>query len=140
MLIRGVCLGFFFIVPIVPDYLYHLQDTTMTGDNTFKFLAKNCSNNEILKKQDYFFRHPPQFRRILRTYCNWTVDWAMNRTDYENKQRIIVLEQVEKNRVRRRDDRQILSFQENKWIGVMFASKAFVQLLTNPFVGPLTNR
>ena len=29
---------------------------------------------------------------------------------------------------------------ENRWIGVMFASKAFVQLVTNPFVGPLTNR
>jgi len=25
-------------------------------------------------------------------------------------------------------------------VGVMFASKAFVQLLANPFVGPLTNR
>lgn len=30
--------------------------------------------------------------------------------------------------------------QENVEVGVMFASKAFVQLLTNPFVGPLTNR
>jgi hypothetical protein len=25
-------------------------------------------------------------------------------------------------------------------VGVMFASKAFVQLMANPFVGPLTNR
>ena len=30
--------------------------------------------------------------------------------------------------------------QENVEVGVMFASKAFVQLLANPFVGPLTNR
>ncbi|CAL8082082.1 unnamed protein product [Orchesella dallaii] len=29
---------------------------------------------------------------------------------------------------------------ENVEVGVMFASKAFVQLLANPFVGPLTNR
>lgn len=29
---------------------------------------------------------------------------------------------------------------ENILVGVMFASKAFVQLLTNPFIGPLTNR
>ena len=28
----------------------------------------------------------------------------------------------------------------NVEVGVMFASKAFVQLLTNPFIGPLTNR
>ena len=25
-------------------------------------------------------------------------------------------------------------------VGVMFASKAVVQLITNPFIGPLTNR
>jgi len=31
-------------------------------------------------------------------------------------------------------------FKENRWVGVMFASKAFVQLITNPFIGPLTNR
>jgi len=30
--------------------------------------------------------------------------------------------------------------EENLEVGVMFASKAFVQLLANPFVGPLTNR
>merc|ERR1719187_81039 len=29
---------------------------------------------------------------------------------------------------------------ENVEVGVMFASKAFVQLIANPFVGPLTNR
>jgi hypothetical protein len=33
-----------------------------------------------------------------------------------------------------------LFFKENQWVGVMFASKAFVQLITNPFIGPLTNR
>merc|ERR1719187_808237 len=30
--------------------------------------------------------------------------------------------------------------EENLEVGVMFASKAFVQLIANPFVGPLTNR
>ena len=30
--------------------------------------------------------------------------------------------------------------EENIEVGVMFASKAVVQLITNPFVGPLTNR
>ena len=29
---------------------------------------------------------------------------------------------------------------ENVEVGVMFASKAVVQLITNPFVGPLTNK
>ena len=30
--------------------------------------------------------------------------------------------------------------EENMEVGMMFASKAFVQLLANPFVGPLTNK
>uniref|UniRef100_A0A8B9WLU9 Solute carrier family 18 member A1 n=1 Tax=Bos mutus grunniens TaxID=30521 RepID=A0A8B9WLU9_BOSMU len=30
--------------------------------------------------------------------------------------------------------------EENLWVGVLFASKALMQLLVNPFVGPLTNR
>ena len=29
---------------------------------------------------------------------------------------------------------------ENQEVGVLFASKAFVQLVANPFVGKLTNR
>lgn len=30
--------------------------------------------------------------------------------------------------------------EENIWVGVLFASKALMQLLVNPFMGPLTNR
>jgi hypothetical protein len=85
---------FFNEVPIVPDYLYNLQQLTKPTEDTFKFLAKNCSNDEIIKHRNYFGRQPVQFRRILRTYCNWTVDWAINKTDLENKQRTIVLEKV----------------------------------------------
>jgi len=65
---------FYVKVPIVPDYLYRLQQTTLKTNDTFKFLAKNCTNNEIIKRRNYFLRHPLQFRRILQTYCNWTTD------------------------------------------------------------------
>lgn len=30
--------------------------------------------------------------------------------------------------------------EENVWVGIMFGSKALVQLIANPFVGPLTNK
>lgn len=30
--------------------------------------------------------------------------------------------------------------QENVEVGILLASKPFIQLLANPFVGPLTNR
>lgn len=38
-----------------------------------------------------------------------------------------------------KDDRKFLE-DENVRVGLLFASKAIVQLLVNPFVGPLTNR
>jgi hypothetical protein len=88
---------FFFVflkVPIIPDYLYRLQNPTKPTEDTYKFLAKNCSNNELIRHRNYFVRHPVQFQYTLRTYCNWTVDWAMNKTETENKQRTIILENV----------------------------------------------
>ncbi|CAF1202474.1 unnamed protein product [Rotaria sp. Silwood1] len=110
------------VVPIIPEYLYRLQHPTEAKDDTFKFLAENCSNKEIFRQRSYFVRHPSELRVVLATTCGWAVDLGMNKTEMEKKQRSISLER------------------ENRWIGVMFASKAFVQLLTNPFVGPLTNR
>merc|ERR1712079_774676 len=44
--------------------------------------------------------------------------------------------QTEEQQNRRHDE----LVQENIEVGVMFASKAVVQLIANPFVGPLTNR
>ena len=41
---------------------------------------------------------------------------------------------------RRRRDRHKDIVNENVAVGLMFASKAIVQLITNPFIGPLTNR
>jgi len=81
-------------VPIIPDYLYHLQNPKSATDDIYKFLAKNCSNTELIRHRSYFVRHPVNFQGVLRTYCNWTVGWAMNKTEFENKQRTIILEHV----------------------------------------------
>jgi hypothetical protein len=62
----------------------------------------------------------------------------MNKTETENKQRTIILENV-RNYLSLKDFIPCF-FKENRWVGIMFASKAFVQLITNPFIGPLTNR
>jgi hypothetical protein len=82
-------------VPIIPDYLYHLENP-IPVDDTYKILAKNCSHNELIRHRNYFVRHPFELRRILQTSCNSTVNWAMNRTEIESKQQKIVLEKVKK--------------------------------------------
>ena len=40
----------------------------------------------------------------------------------------------------RNEKRHVTYVNENVEVGLMFASKALVQLIANPFVGPITNR
>nr|AVK72352.1 synaptic vesicular amine transporter [Meara stichopi] len=75
------------IVPIIPDFLYHIQH----GDNA----TANDANETSA----------------------WTNVTEVNK--------------LERNRA---------LTHENVEVGLMFASKAIVQLFANPFVGPLTNR
>ena len=113
--IASICLCSF-SVPIVPDYLYKLQHPTLNADETFKFLAKNCSNTEIIRRRVYFGRHPLQFRRILRTSCNWTVDWAMEKIDTNDEQRRVILETVRS--AKRGDERRSSSSSSRKINGL----------------------
>jgi hypothetical protein len=48
------------------------------------------------------------------------------------------LEEIKRNITREIRHRNILD--ENISVGLMFASKAIMQLIANPFVGPVTNR
>ena len=49
-------------------------------------------------------------------------------------------EDLERNRTMSSEDRHRDIVNENMVVGLMFASKAILQLITNPFVGPITNR
>ena len=46
----------------------------------------------------------------------------------------------ERNRTLAEEERHRDIIDENMVVGLMFASKAILQLITNPFVGPITNR
>ena len=46
----------------------------------------------------------------------------------------------ERNRTISKEERHRDIVNENMVVGLMFASKAILQLITNPFVGPITNR
>ncbi|CAF0881944.1 unnamed protein product, partial [Didymodactylos carnosus] len=106
--------------PIIPDYLYQIEHK---NDPTFQFLSKNCSNFALVRRREYFQRNPTALHQYLTdSNCTSIDSWAMNITRIENGQKKLSL------------------IKENGRVGIMFASKAFVQLLTNPFIGPLTNR
>ncbi|CAF0915491.1 unnamed protein product [Didymodactylos carnosus] len=108
------------VVPIIPDYLYQLEHET---DPIYQVLAKNCSNFAPVRRSDYFQRHPTALHQYLVDInCTDLDNWAMNVIQIEHGNKKIVL------------------VKENSRVGIMFASKAFVQLIINPFIGPLTNR
>lgn len=48
--------------------------------------------------------------------------------------------ELERNRTVSKEDRHRDIVNENIAVGLMFASKAILQLISNPFVGPITNR
>jgi len=53
---------------------------------------------------------------------------------------VTISSQLERNRTTSNDGRHRDILNENMIVGMMFASKAILQLITNPFVGPITNR
>lgn len=63
-------------------------------DDTYRFLAKNCSNREIFNHRSYFVRHPSDLGTLLRTSCTWNTDWAVNQTEVQRKQRTAILQRV----------------------------------------------
>ncbi|XP_008320784.2 synaptic vesicular amine transporter [Cynoglossus semilaevis] len=101
------------VVPIIPSYLYDLDAA-----------AQNLTRT---KKEP-----PGTFHRIVSLYDNTTVSSTVAPTNPS----AAAMSQNDTNCVM--SDNTLMG--ENVKVGLLFASKATVQLITNPFIGPLTNR
>ncbi|XP_063805988.1 synaptic vesicular amine transporter-like [Pseudophryne corroboree] len=115
------------VVPIIPSYLY-----TMTEESNLLQELQNRSMDSS------------SFTTIFSYYDNRTMITA-NVTEYSPHESSIMVPTQPPAPSRTppsndcpKDDSALLN--ENVKVGLLFASKATVQLLTNPFIGPLTNR
>ena len=79
--------------------------------------------------------------------CGFSVDnsedgeqWEEEGEGKEEEEEIASSGDRETNVTNSREDRHRDIMNENMVVGLMFASKAITQLITNPFVGPVTNR
>ncbi|XP_048863621.1 synaptic vesicular amine transporter [Brienomyrus brachyistius] len=112
------------VVPIIPSYLYTAAKEGMAVKNHTPSL-------------DY---SPSSFQTIMSLYDNSTR--VTGGTVQGLSGQVVATAPVtfdndtEENC--HRDDKTLLN--ENVKVGLLFASKATVQLITNPFIGPLTNR
>ncbi|MEQ2186758.1 hypothetical protein GOODEAATRI_031869, partial [Goodea atripinnis] len=113
-------------IPIIPSYLYNLDESTDVEirNNSLSPQAASGSFNTIVSLYD---------NTVRLSGSNSTV----STTDLDPPTSVSA--QLPQNST---DCPQSTSklLNENVKVGMLFASKATVQLLTNPFIGPLTNR
>ncbi|XP_044516762.1 chromaffin granule amine transporter isoform X1 [Gracilinanus agilis] len=123
------------VVPIIPTFLYA---TEFKGTNVSESFPFGRSVPEILRNAD--------FSSIFSYFDNTTV--VIEESTHKGKERIngtfgTLPPQVIRPSVAPRNNcLQGTEFleEENLRVGLLFASKAIMQLLVNPFVGILTNR
>ncbi|XP_069756148.1 synaptic vesicular amine transporter-like isoform X2 [Narcine bancroftii] len=116
------------VVPIIPSYLYTLQHQTPA--------EKPTPSPEAIS--------PTRFQKIFSYYDNLTMETGkdgeqgVNGLNASQSAMINATSAPGSNTTCLKKDQTLLN--ENVQVGLLFASKATVQLVTNPFIGPLTNR
>ncbi|XP_013930916.1 PREDICTED: synaptic vesicular amine transporter-like [Thamnophis sirtalis] len=120
------------VVPIIPSYLYSLRH------------PKNVTDVQTTRPETPV--NSNRLQSIFSYYDNSTIVTGNNseRTrpeDYyaQTEQMVVNMSMVTPSSSDcPKKDKELVN--ENVEVGLLFASKATVQLLTNPFIGPMTNR
>ncbi|KAM7384972.1 hypothetical protein PAMP_001076 [Pampus punctatissimus] len=113
------------VVPIIPSYLYNLDEST----------------DVVLKNNTSQHSPPGAFSNIVSLYDNTVRSLGSNATAWSTD--LIAPTSTAPVLLQNSSDCPRSSsklLNENVKVGLLFASKATVQLITNPFIGPLTNR
>lgn len=107
-------------VPIIPSYLYSLDESAALKNNSPHELAPKDKFQSIVSLYDNSVRSFTSNTTARSTAATKTAELLPNSSDCPHSASLLTKENVK--------------------VGMLFASKATVQLITNPFVGPLTNR
>lgn len=121
------------VVPIIPNYLYQLDETaTPTGPQNQTRPSPSLSPSPS---------ESGSFQNILSLYDN-TVKSATVVVPLQTSANLVQTSPSPSPPANSSDCPLSSSslVNENVKVGMLFASKAMVQLITNPFIGPLTNR
>ncbi|XP_033918391.1 synaptic vesicular amine transporter isoform X2 [Melopsittacus undulatus] len=119
------------VVPIIPSYLYSIKH------------EKNASEIQTTKPS-VVSTTMDHFQSIFSYYDNSTIvignksDKTQPRELHPTQTEQMIVNVTPSPSDCPKEDKDLLN--ENVQVGLLFASKATVQLITNPFIGPLTNR
>ncbi|XP_074532693.1 synaptic vesicular amine transporter [Halichoeres trimaculatus] len=114
------------VVPIIPSYLYNLDESSQAA----------MKNNTLSQPGA-----PGAFNSIVSLYDNTVKSLGSNTT--ARSAGVIPPAPTAAALIQNSSDcpkSSSMLLNENVKVGMLFASKATVQLITNPFIGPLTNR
>ena len=139
---RLIWCWFLFSVPIVPNFLWKLNHKGQNLDDTN--LKTNGYNRTIGNgTMCYHINASPTSQSfggnytILESYVSTPATYKEICMPINATMEAIITQQEARHSLRWRHAELV---NENVEVGLMFASKAVVQLITNPFIGPLTNR
>lgn len=107
------------VVPIIPEFLYNINHPDAPLDGPPKPPTTTTTSPICLCPQNLRNQEISPFNNSLHNEENITTVVDMKALQEERHRDLV---------------------QETGQVGIMFASKAFVQLLANPFVGPLTHK
>jgi len=110
------------VVPIIPEFLYnirHRHDVTTSRPRITRYSSTTTATTPLLSSEDYDWQD-----------SNYSTFLDMENTSMAPIRTTTLSAEQKKHKE---------LVEENLEVGVMFASKAFVQLIANPFVGRLTN-
>ncbi|KAM3606161.1 uncharacterized protein V6R79_011787 [Siganus canaliculatus] len=115
------------VVPIIPSYLYNLDESTP----------------DVVQTNNTQQSSPAAFHSIVSLYDNTVRSMASNTTATTGRPTEHIPTATSATELQNVSNCPLSNdklLSENVKVGMLFASKATVQLITNPFIGPLTNR
>ncbi|NXJ30072.1 VMAT2 protein, partial [Dicrurus megarhynchus] len=119
------------VVPIIPSYLYSIEhEKNATEIQT----AKPTLPSATMDNFQSIFSYYDNSTMVTGNESDKTPPGELHQTQTEQ----MIVSVTPSPSDCPKDDKELLN--ENVRVGLLFASKATVQLLTNPFIGPLTNR
>ncbi|TMS01306.1 Chromaffin granule amine transporter, partial [Larimichthys crocea] len=126
------------VVPIIPTFLYALEHPSPDPTAQPSLLPQPSHSAPILDTQSQQSPRSalPTFPPLVSLFDNTTFSLPEIRTEPTDTDTNGTANATESSCLQ---DSLFLE-EENVRVGLLFASKALVQLLINPFVGPLTNR
>ncbi|XP_074837837.1 chromaffin granule amine transporter [Carettochelys insculpta] len=125
------------VVPIIPTFLYATEYEDANGFASQNWIGAPTPTASVAPAFSSVFSYFDNTTVMVTRFVAVTTTEEVNGTESSSPPQLTAASLSSKNGCV--DGEEFLT-EENVRVGLLFASKALMQLIVNPFVGPLTNR